>query len=100
MVLLRYKSRDGGDRTQMEGKAQVAFIWRASSPGGAVITSLTGVGGGGGSVKETDGRVFLVCMLVDQWHNNTKTIIFTISGPFESSRCTEICNACLTFCAQ
>ncbi len=61
MVLLRYKSRDGGDRTQMEGKAQVAFIWRASSPGGAVITSLTGVGGGGGSVKETDGRVFLVC---------------------------------------
>lgn len=45
MVLLRYKSRDGGDRTQMEGKSQVAFIWRPSSPGAAVITSLTGVGG-------------------------------------------------------
>ncbi len=45
MVLLGYKSRDGGERTQMEGKAQVVFIWRASSPGAAFITSLTGVGG-------------------------------------------------------
>lgn len=34
MVLLGYKSRDGGERTQMEGKAQVA----------AFITSLTEVG--------------------------------------------------------